>query len=124
MPKAFVIHLHTGHGPEHHDLMLQLAGALATWRLPASPAGLGPGDALPATRLADHRLAYLDYEGPVSRGRGRVRRIDRGDCELLRADELAWEFHLAGSTCRGRFVLHRDADRPSQWTLKRLPEEG
>ena len=123
MPKAFVIHLHTGHGPEHHDLMLQRADALATWRLPASPAELGPGDVLAATRLGDHRLAYLTYEGPVSRGRGRVRRVDRGDYELLRADEAAWEFDLAGDTCRGRFALRRDADRPNHWTLERLPED-
>jgi hypothetical protein len=123
MPKAFVIHLHTGHGPEHYDLMLQRAEALATWRLPASPADLGPGDVLAATPLGDHRLAYLSHEGPVSRGRGRVRRIDRGDYELLRADEAAWEFDLAGGTCRGRFALRRDADTPGHWTLERLPED-
>lgn len=33
-------------------------------------------------RLADHRSAYLDYEGPVSDNRGRVRRIAAGACDV------------------------------------------
>ena len=35
-----------------------------------------------ATRLPDHRLAYLEYEGPVSGNRGVVRRIDSGKYEI------------------------------------------
>ena len=31
-------------------------------------------------RLPDHRREYLDYEGPVSGGRGHVRRIASGTC--------------------------------------------
>jgi len=123
MPKSFVIHLHTGHGRKHYDLMLSHAEALATWQLPASPAELAPGEDLPAARLADHRRAYLTYEGPVRGGRGAVRRIDEGTYELLHGDEAAWEVVLAGRICRGRFALRRDADRPDRWTLTRLPED-
>ena len=35
-----------------------------------------------ATRLADHRRAYLIYEGPVSGERGSVTRVAEGTCEL------------------------------------------
>ncbi len=31
-------------------------------------------------RLPDHRLMYLDYEGPISGGRGAVRRVAAGTC--------------------------------------------
>lgn len=30
-------------------------------------------------RVFDHRLIYLDYEGPISSGRGSVQRVDEGN---------------------------------------------
>lgn len=49
-----------------------------------------------AERLADHREMYLDYEGPVSGGRGTVTRVAEGkvkvevegDAELVVSGEL------------------------------------
>lgn len=79
MPR-FVI-LEHDHPSLHWDFMLEEGGALQTWRLPAPP-----GTALTvlaAERIGDHRLAYLDYEGPVSGGRGSVKRWDTGTFELL-----------------------------------------
>lgn len=57
-----------------------------------------------AQRIPDHRREYLDYQGPVSGGRGTVSRVAQGLCRVLldapRAFELdqtwgsAWErFH-------------------------------
>ena len=74
--------------PSHWDLMLERDGALLTWNLPSLPAAWG-GEAgigfaeITATRIADHRLAYLDYEGPISGERGSVTRVDRGEYEVL-----------------------------------------
>ena len=59
----------------HWDLMLERNGDLKTWRLHSPPDSPGR---IPAEPLPDHRLAYLDYEGPVSKGRGEVRRWDKG----------------------------------------------
>ncbi|GEM_PF-1079592 len=59
----------------HWDLMLEQEGVLKTWRLPKNPL---ESPTMVVQRLPDHRLAYLDYEGPVSKNRGYVRRIDRG----------------------------------------------
>ena len=59
----------------HWDLMLEAGGVLRTWRLLSEP---GPGRVVWAERLADHRIAYLEYEGPVSGGRGSVARWDYG----------------------------------------------
>ena len=73
MPR-FVI-LEHDHPALHWDLMLEAGDVLQTWRLAEPPA---PGLAIEATALADHRLAYLDYEGPISGNRGTVSRWDAG----------------------------------------------
>jgi hypothetical protein len=39
---------------------------------------LAASNTVDAQRIADHRLAYLEYEGPISGGRGTVRRLDGG----------------------------------------------
>ena len=74
MPR-FVI-LEHDHPVLHWDLMLESGPALRTWRLAGPPESAG--GAVAAKASFDHRLAYLDYEGPVSRGRGTVRRWDQG----------------------------------------------
>ena len=122
MSIAFVIHEHTGHGPSHYDLMLGDGDSLATWQLPASPLDLPPGSDMPATRIQPHRSAYLDYEGPVSRGRGEVRRIDRGTYERVHVDESRWRIRLHGQALEGVYDLRRSRDDPRQWTLSRPPQ--
>lgn len=74
MPR-FVILAHD-HPFLHWDLMLEAGGVLQTWRL-AQPPELGR--TIDATALADHRVMYLDYEGPVSGNRGSVTRWDAGE---------------------------------------------
>ena len=65
-----VLH-HTGHGPPHYDLLFETSpgSPLLTFRSPVWP--VTGEDA--ARRLPDHRPMYLDYEGPVSGGRGGAR---------------------------------------------------
>ena len=88
----FVVLRHTGHGSDHFDLMIEsdpAAEGLATWR--ASEWPLSDGTAL--TPLGPHRRAYLDYEGPVSGGRGEVRRVAAGQCRVREgADGLIVRF--------------------------------
>ena len=59
----------------HWDLLLEAGDVLRAWRLTAEPA---VGAVIPAEPNADHRLFYLDYEGPVSDGRGTVTRWATG----------------------------------------------
>ena len=65
---------HTWNGV-HWDLMLEAGKSLKTWAIDEP---ITAGIELPARQLADHRLAYLTYEGPVSGQRGSVRRIAEG----------------------------------------------
>ncbi len=68
----------------HWDLLLECGPVLQAWRLLREPS---PDAAVPAERNVDHRLVYLDYEGPVSGGRGTVRQWDAGEY-VRRVDHL------------------------------------
>jgi DNA polymerase Ligase (LigD) len=100
--------------PSHWDLMLEFEGVLMTWSLTelpsawqtsSAPDNADPRFDLQATRIADHRLAYLDYEGPVSNNRGEVRRQDRGEYEITKETDDRLEVKLRGKCIRGVVTL-------------------
>ena len=64
----------------HWDFFLESGPVLRAWRLLAEPA---PGRVVPSEPNAEHRRLYLDYEGPVSGGRGNVVRWDAGTFEWI-----------------------------------------
>lgn len=96
MPR-FVI-LEHDHPVLHWDLMLEAGPVLRTWRLARPPEG--QGGAIPTTALADHRLHYLDYEGPVSGDRGTVKQWDRGTYELVSEDAESLQLRFDGGRVR------------------------
>jgi hypothetical protein len=105
----FVILRHTmpaGDCASHWDLMLESSSALRTWALAEEPTANKP---IAATALAEHRLEYLDYEGPISGNRGHVTRWDRGQVCLRHetADELL--VVLVGERLQGHARLTRNA---------------
>lgn len=77
-PRPRFVILEHDHPARHWDFMLEANGVLWTWRLPEPPRH---GE-MTAERIADHRLAYLDYEGPISGNRGSVQRWQCGTYEL------------------------------------------
>ncbi|MBP7936108.1 MAG: hypothetical protein KA354_15815 [Phycisphaerae bacterium] len=106
--QRFVLLRHVISDNRHWDLMLEKGNHLATWRLlthPSSLASAGPTDQLPAERIADHRLAYLTYEGPVSGGRGEVTREDAGEYEVCHESTDVWRVRLTGNRLNGLFDL-------------------
>ncbi len=115
MPR-FVI-LEHDHPLLHWDLMLEAAQALRTWRLAAPPQ---PGRTVRAESIFDHRLAYLDYEGPVSGNRGRVKRWDTGQYDWLMNDPQRIAVRLAGGRLRGVLLLEGAA--PAGWQATFAPE--
>ena len=88
----------------HWDLFLEAGPVLRSWRLNSLPVA---DSRVRAEPMPDHRLLYLDYEGPVSGGRGSVARVDAG--------EFVWEadkphrivVRLSGSRYIGRLTLER-----------------
>lgn len=90
--------------------MLERDGVLLTWNLPQLPVAWGgDAEAIEATRIADHRIAYLDYEGPVSGGRGTVTRVDGGEYEVVAEDVASLRIRFAGSRCHGIAELPKSA---------------
>ena len=103
MPR-FVILRHDSPEGVHYDLMLEVGELLRTWSLPEPPAA---GLAIQCRRLADHRSAYLDYEGPISGGRGSVTRWDSGIYELQQQSDTCWAVRLVGERLRGDATISR-----------------
>jgi hypothetical protein len=107
----FVILEHTLPPPAtpavHWDLVVEVPGAerLSTWRLAANP--LQVTDPIPAERIQDHRRLYLEFEGELTGGRGRVRQIEHGRAELAELCDDEAVLNLTGVRLRGCHALAR-----------------
>lgn len=99
----FVI-LEHDHPTQHWDLMLEAGEVLRTWRLAEPPRH---GAAIAAVAVFDHRLLYLDYEGPISGNRGRVIRWDAGAFDWRERKDERVIVQLHGLQLRGTLHLRR-----------------
>jgi hypothetical protein len=119
--------------PTHCDLMLETretGESLETWSLRQLPRDwqslegtsthpiIAASNTVEAQRLADHRLAYLDYEGPVSGDRGSVRRLDSGTCVRRQKPQC---YSLVGQVIRGEIMLQQLSDDDARWQLVYRP---
>jgi hypothetical protein len=86
----------------HWDFFLEAGSVLRAWRLLQEPA---PGVLVPSEPNAEHRVLYLDYEGPLSGGRGRVHRWDAGGFAWVVDKPERIEVQLRGERIRGRVVI-------------------
>lgn len=100
----------------HWDLMLEHEGTLRTWAVPVEPA---TGREMAAERLADHRVAYLTYEGPVSGDRGSVVRWDEGEYRVERETPAELAVVLAGRrlTCQITLTRHERGEEGYFWRV-------
>ena len=121
----YVVLHHTGITRPHFDLLFEIepgADALTALRCPTWPAKVG--DLL--GEMAEHRLLYLDYEGPVSGDRGVVVGVESGDVHVsdLCADPPVLGLQLAsagGTTTDLTLVSGFDAaDHSPTWTISTL----
>ena len=97
----------------HWDLMLERPTTLQTWCLADEPR---VGEAKSATELPAHRLAYLDYEGPVSGNRGHVTQWDRGRFRWQIDEPNHLVVELVDGRMTGRLELVQTA--ASHWTVR------
>ena len=93
----------------HWDFLLEAGDVLRAWRLLAEP---GAGTVL-AEPNADHRLLYLDFEGPLSGGRGRVWRWDAGTFDWVADEPDRVVVHLRGAKLAGDFAIDKNQFRPA-----------
>ncbi len=109
----------------HWDLCLDTGSVLVTWQLLRDPRAWMAADApdsLPARRIADHRRAYLDYEGPISRNRGEVQRVECGNWQETDRSEVRWRIRLEGTWLNGMFLLESGSsdDPQDAWQLRKV----
>ena len=109
----FVILHHRGVTNPHFDLMLQLPNnELRTWQI-ANPS---ESAVLPARAIVNHRSAYLQYEGPISGGRGFVKRWDRGIYLALADESSLFRAMLRGEKLHGILEMRRDGS--NDWSFQ------
>ena len=109
----YAILRHEGVADPHYDLMFQTEpdGMLATWRLNA----WRPTGAMPAEKLPDHRQAYLTFEGEISGGRGRVKRVEQGICRATRSADGAWDVLLDPQPSGEKLILRLQPAFGDRW---------
>jgi hypothetical protein len=95
------------HPFQHWDFLLECGESCRTWRLLGCPDGAGD---IVAEPIADHRLFYLDYTGPVSGGRGVVSGWDAGTFEWIQNNADVVRVALNGRKTQGIASLIRCAD--------------
>ncbi len=121
-PTAILLH-RTREG-SHYDWLLSSPGdplgPLWTARIALPPGAWAAARLLPVQRLPDHRRVYLEYQGPLSQGRGEVLRIDRGGfrAELWTAGRIVIDLRLRGYA--GRVEL-RGGEQGELWTARFHP---
>ena len=82
--------------------MLEDGDVLKTFTLWEFP---GVNEIVQAEPDFDHRLVYLDYEGPISRNRGEVRQADAGTFAWIVRGDDRMEVELAGKRLQGTLRL-------------------
>jgi len=120
MSARFAILHHVNYEIEHWDLMLEHEGVLLTWKLPLEPIDRSMFP-MPACRIKDHRVMYLDYQGPISGDRGEVTRVDGGLVVIERLSERECVCRLSEGRLAGRFHLLWTGEGPQDWLLEVLP---
>lgn len=124
---AFVVQEHwaTAH---HFDLRLEVDGAMRSWAVPKEPS-MDPAVKRLAIEVADHSIAYNEFEGEIDGGRVEI--WDRGSYE--QGGRVPWPealerghavFVLHGEKLRGGFALQRTrGGAKPQWLLIKRRDE-
>jgi hypothetical protein len=110
MPR-FAILIHD-HPFLHWDFLLEQGSTCWTWRLLQRP---DAASQIPAEPLPDHRIHYLDYEGPVSGDRGNVTRWDYGTFDLLSDQPEKVVVMLHGQQIIGEVTMLQNENGSWQW---------
>ena len=86
--------------------MIETGASLMTWRIAIDDlSSLMNGIEINGTRIADHRKTYLDYQGPVRSGSGRVELYDTGICDCLPPLNERYVIKISGRKLKGELII-------------------
>jgi len=119
----FVVQEHTTAEGIHWDLMLEQDGVLMTFRLEDEPAQSLVHE-IRAAKIFDHSLRFLTYEGPVQKGTGKVRIVDRGAYQYRNRSEDLLALELDGTLLKGNFTLTRIEGVEWRFSAQNTQERG
>ena len=99
--------------------MFECAGVLLTWEVlePVSDDYDGV-----CTRLFDHRIEYLEYEGEVSNHRGEVSRVHSGEYASqgpVASTEIEFQFELLSEHLNTTLTLRKVSE--DRWQISCQP---
>lgn len=120
VPTALLRHTRDGDDVHFDWLIAQDADAcepLITLQVPRAVHEMAAGEQVAARRIADHRTAYLTYEGPVSGDRGHVTRVARGEATLDAPTTQATTISVRWGTTAARYVVARSNDDSADWRI-------
>lgn len=100
----------------HWDLMIERDGRLWTWRLSEN---CWEVDSQDAQKIADHRVEYLDFTGPLSGNRGTVHPYDRGEIHVQTWTDLQLRgvMHARTHTAELSLTANSTESDPNRWRL-------
>ena len=107
---------------DHYDVMFESTEGLETWAVMRLPDAI----AQVAHRLDLHRAAYLDYEGPISGGRGEVCRVDAGNYRVLATEDsgtLRIETKSDAGVVSTWVLQPMESAQDSRWWLRRIESD-
>jgi hypothetical protein len=96
----------------HWDFLLEANNVAVTWRLLQQPEA---SVVVSAVRIAEHRLFYLDYEGPVSGNRGTVARLHSGRYTVQESNANRLKVIFALPCFATGAVLSHSTERGDYW---------
>jgi hypothetical protein len=118
----FVIHHHRTEDI-HFDFMIDNGKELETWQITEDRMEqFIRGEEIPAKLIPPHRREYLEYEGPVSKGRGRVEIYDRGECRIISRKGSFLSFMLKGKKFIGKIEIKKTAGKSCKIIFKKTDE--
>jgi hypothetical protein len=117
----FVVLRHEDIPDPHFDLMFESTetGRLVSFRSPEWPVL----QRVTLAKLADHRAHYLEYEGPISEGRGTVKRLISGFYSSYVINKEKTGLRLYGRDERYELILH-EKDDSTAWELEPSPRKA
>lgn len=131
-PTVLLLH-ELADGTSHVDWMIASdprgRDPLITFRVDGRVDEMTDEQRLLARRIDDHRPAYLTYEGPVSGGRGTVRRLSRGVVVSWQRAGDRWRMNIEWTGPEGRprcqelRVSRREAGHDA-WLIERVVVGG